>query len=224
MRSDLYNKLRPISTQFTVAKRLCRRASRTTLLPEPLPSASSFVTVSRTLPTNTIASTSSNFACSVVEGQKNFAKSETQVRSPVAHSVLQDSNELKLDQKPRQVVPQNHTVKSELLGVRFQAGELSIIRLKAQLAGVPTNTYIRAAALGSDYKSPADAGLIKALQTLSLELTRQGNNLNQIAKHLNGGKASPAEAEGFLGIIVRSHIQTHKAIRAALSAGKEPMP
>ena len=155
-----------------------------------------------------------------------FAKSFAQVETYVAQTVLHKSGALKRKKqiRPKDIDGAKAAPKSELLGVRFRAGELSIVRLKARQAGVSTNAYIRAAAFGSEGRHPRNADLLNVLRALNLELTRQGNNLNQIAKHLNNGAASPTEAEGMLGAIARSHIQTHKKIRAALADGQEPTP
>jgi predicted DNA binding CopG/RHH family protein len=116
---------------------------------------------------------------------KVLRKSSAQVETSVAHPVRQKSSELKLgDQTER---------KSQTLGVRFQAEELVIIKLKAQAAGCPTNTYIRAAALKSDYKPPINPELHKTLLAINRELTAQGRNLNQIAKQMNSHGAASQE-------------------------------
>src|SRR5690242_10534553 len=52
------------------------------------------------------------------------------------------------------------------LAVRFSAAELVTIRAKAKSAGCTTNRYIRAAALGSDYRAPLDPELARALLAL----------------------------------------------------------
>lgn len=110
--------------------------------------------------------------------------------------------------------------KSETLGIRFREGELGIIRIKALQAGCTTNTYIRASALGSEYKQPRDPELLKALHIANRELTMQGVNLNQIARQLNSGQARLDEAEGMIGQIARSMFHAHKAVRHAITQGK----
>jgi hypothetical protein len=97
--------------------------------------------------------------------------------------------------------------------------ELDVIRDKAKAAGCSLNGYVRASVLGADYKPPVDPKLRQTLLGLNLELNRQGNNLNQIARHLNGGTPLPVEGEKFLGSVGQSLIQTHSAIRNALSQG-----
>jgi hypothetical protein len=107
---------------------------------------------------------------------------------------------------------------------RFSEEEKEKVRAKAKAASLSVNEYIRTTALRSDYRPPRNKGLTKALLALNLELTRQGNNLNQIAKRVNQGTTAPAEADGMLGIITRSMLQTHKAVRSALAAEPEPEP
>lgn len=148
---------------------------------------------------------------------QEITKSDAQVETLVAPQVvLPESCELKLDSQT--------SGRCRPLAVRFSKQELAAIKEKAKAAGCTTNGYIRAAALGSDYKPPSNPELVKALQALNLELTRQGTNLNQIAHMRNGGKATDAEADSMLGIVARSMLNTHKAVLAALSAGKEPSP
>ncbi len=108
--------------------------------------------------------------------------------------------------------------------VRASEQHKVIIKEKANAVGMAISRYMLAAALGSDYKSPTDPELTQTLLKLNRELTAQGNNLNQIAYHLNSGKSSPVEGNSLLAMISRSMLQTHKAVRAALSWGKAPEP
>ena len=139
--------------------------------------------------------------------------SSAQVATSVTQSVLQKSCGL----KPKRFDDQ----KSETCSVRFRAGELTIIRTEALQAGCDTNTYIRAASLGSDYKQPRDPELLKALNAVVRELTMQGVNLNQIAKHMNSGNVPLDEAEGLIGQIARSMFKAHEAVSRAIRQGKE---
>jgi Bacterial mobilisation protein (MobC) len=140
--------------------------------------------------------------------QKSCAQVETLVRPQV---VSPKSSELKLGrQRPYRLM------------ARFSKSEKDGVEAKAEAAGLSINEYIRATSMGSDYKPPTDPELIKALLKLNKELTAQGNNLNQIAHHMNSGEVLPSQGESLLGIISRSMLQTHKAIRAALSQGKTP--
>lgn len=146
-------------------------------------------------------------------GQK-ITKSDAQVETVVRPQVVSpQSGELKLGRLRRY----------RLMG-RFSREEKERVKASAEAAELSVNEYIRATALGAGYKPPFNPELVKALQALNLELTRQGTNLNQIAHLRNGGKATDAEADSMLGIVARSMLNTHKAVLAALSAGKEPSP
>jgi len=78
------------------------------------------------------------------------------------------------------------------------------------------NRFIKYATLGAEY----DPWLQKALLALNRELTAQGNNLNQIAKHHNSVPTTPSQTEAMLDVIGRSMLRTHKAVREALVHGK----
>ena len=107
---------------------------------------------------------------------------------------------------------------------RFSKQEKDSVEAKADAAGLSINEYIRATSMGEGYKPPTNPELTKAILKLNRELTAQGNNLNQIAHHLNSGQSLPAEGSSLLAIISRSMLQTHKAVRDALSRGKTPEP
>ena len=104
---------------------------------------------------------------------------------------------------------------------RFSKDEKESVEARAAAAGLSVNEYIRATSMGDSYTPPNPADLVRALLDVRRELTAQGNNLNQIAKQTNTGAASAAEAEGMVGIVARSILQTQKTVRAALSQGKE---
>jgi hypothetical protein len=146
---------------------------------------------------------------------KIFAKSYAQVAPSVSHSVSQKACGLKPKAKLEE--------KSRTITVRFKIEELAVIKTKAQLAKCPTNTYIRAAALGSDYKPPINPELQKTLLAVNRELTSQGNNLNQIAKHLNSGTATPDQTVAMLDSIRVPLIRALLAVKAALVQGS-PQP
>jgi hypothetical protein len=94
------------------------------------------------------------------------------------------------------------------------------VQAKAKSAGLSLNQYLRAAILKSNYKPPLQPELCRKLLALNVELTRQGNNLNQIARQLNAGILSPAQAEGQLAVLAPAMLETHKAIREALAQGR----
>lgn len=76
------------------------------------------------------------------------------------------------------------------LFLRLTAEEKAAILARADKAGMTPPAYLRAAALGTagpraQRRIPADAGLLR--QVLG-HLGRVGNNLNQIARHLNRGR------------------------------------
>jgi hypothetical protein len=104
------------------------------------------------------------------------------------------------------------------LGVRFSQTEIEIVRGKAKTAGCSTNSYIRAAALGSSYRPPLDPGLKRALLLLTRELTAQGNNVNQIARHLNAG-IIPSGQGAVLSALAASLEETLRRVREALGRG-----
>ncbi|MGB9153407.1 MAG: plasmid mobilization relaxosome protein MobC [Alphaproteobacteria bacterium] len=159
--------------------------------------------------------TASPKAVSPSNKESVFTKSYAQVATSVTQTVLQKSCELKLKGLEGQ--------KSETCSVRFQAGELAIIRTKAQLAGVSTNSYIRASSLGSAYKQPINPELQRTLLALNRELTAQGNNLNQIAKHMNNGTATPSRGLTILESIRVPLVVALMTVRHALVQG-EPQP
>jgi hypothetical protein len=106
------------------------------------------------------------------------------------------------------------------LTVRLSDSDRERIRGKASRAGCSLNAYVRASVLGSDYTPPADPELTQALLKLNFELTKQGVNINQVARQLNAGLISPAQAEAMMVILTRSTLQIHKAIREAMAQGK----
>ena len=145
-------------------------------------------------------------------------KSSAQVETCVGHSVRHKSCGLKSEGKKH---GKSTNRKSQTLGVRFKYGELECIRTKAMQAGCDTNTYIRASALGSDYKQPRDPELIKALNAAIRELNMQGVNLNQIAKRVNSGNVPLGETEGLIGNIARSIFRANDMVSAAIRQGRD---
>jgi hypothetical protein len=106
------------------------------------------------------------------------------------------------------------------LTVRLSDNDREQIREKAQSAGCSLNAYVRASMLGSDYKPPADPALTEALRKLNFELTKQGTDINQVARQLNAGLISPDQAESMMVMLTRSTMQIHKSIREAMAQGK----
>ncbi len=104
--------------------------------------------------------------------------------------------------------------------VRFSISEREILVRQAEKSCLTVSDYIRAAVLGAGYLSAIDPVRQELLKKISRELGYQGNNLNQIAKHLNTGKAPIDEGNSMLAIIARSLLPAHQAVRQALAAGK----
>ena len=158
---------------------------------------------------------------------KKSPKSFTQV----ANVVLPHSGELKLDDETGDGNTTDEPPPKKRpapLPIRATEAQKALIKAKAQAAGVSVSRYVLIAALGSDYvqpEPPRDPALVTELFKLNRELTRQGTNLNQIAKKVNEGSVSAAEADGMLGIIARPLLQTLADVRKALSRGEpEPAP
>jgi len=112
-------------------------------------------------------------------------------------------------------------IHSSPLTIRVSDNQKTIIRQKADTAGISLGRYIRASALGSHYKPPTDPELIKTLLMLARELTGQGNNLNQIAKHLNSNIITQAQGDSMMDVLGRSIVKTLHYVRKALSQGNK---
>jgi hypothetical protein len=154
---------------------------------------------------------------------QNFVKSSAQVETSVGQNVLQKSCELRSSKKKEKNKEPKYPPP---LRVRYRTYEEREKVIKAaKEAGIGSvSGYLRAVSLGSDYKPPANPELLKALLAANKELTAQGRNLNQIAKHLNQGTASKEQGGGLLAILARSLLRAHQAIRKALAGGKESEP
>lgn len=198
-----------IKIQFRAARILCRRevspSGTPAPAPYPLPSNSSTLT----LPYN-----SKNVASPLGDEFVIFSKSYAQVATSVRPQVVRlKSGELKLGRhRPHR-----------LMG-RFSNDEKETVEAKAKAARLSVNEYIRAVSLGADYKAPHDPEWTKALLAANRELTRQGTNLNQIAHKRNSNLIDEAQTDSLLGILTRSLLQAHKAVRAALTYGRRPEP
>lgn len=82
--------------------------------------------------------------------------------------------------------------------------------------------YFRAAILGPDYVAQTDPAKHELLRQLGRELGRQGTNLNQIAHQLNAGSINPHEGDSMLSQLARSLLAAHRAVRLALTEGRQP--
>ena len=137
-------------------------------------------------------------------------KSYAQVAPSVEQRVVRQSSG---GLKPRESKPYR-------LGVRLSENEHEIVVRHAQNAGLTVSEYVRVSALGPTYASSIDPVKRQLLQDISRELGRQGNNLNQIAKHLNAGTTSSTEGDSMLGMIARSLLSAHMKVARALAEGK----
>lgn len=110
-----------------------------------------------------------------------------------------------------------------LLGFRATPTEHAEIAARAERAGLTVSGYLRALAFGKDTPQPRAAKRPpvekQALVNLSAELGRVGNNINQIARHLNQGKDFEAGAFAHYYAKLDAILD---AITAALSGGKKP--
>ena len=141
-------------------------------------------------------------------GDKNSSKSYAQVETSLVARPLPKSC---ASAKPKR--------KRAILSVEFTEKERSDICEKAKKANLSVNAYIKVSTLNSDYKPPIDPELHEALFALNRELTAQGRNLNQIAKHLNSGKATPSQGVTLLQAIRRPLVQALLAVKNALVHG-----
>lgn len=80
--------------------------------------------------------------------------------------------------------------KTEQINLRLSPVELSTLARKADAAGTTVTAFTRSAALGKTVKAPPQSSV--DFETRQ-ELRRIGVNLNQIAKHLNAGRAVPVD-------------------------------
>ena len=201
--------LKPIRAQFRAARGVCLHAAVAAALVIP-PTAfkqptSSFITLPMSSLPAVVMSAENLFA----DRASIFSKSSAQVALPVAPKMVQPAAcELKLGSELS-------GKRSHPLGVRFSVPELAFVKAKAKAAGCSTNGYIRTASLGADYIPPHDPEWTKALLASNRELTRQGNNLNQITHKRNARLIDEAQTDSLLGIMARAYLQTHKAVRVA---------
>lgn len=106
------------------------------------------------------------------------------------------------------------------IGIRFSVQEREFIVQQAKKTCLTLSEYIRASALGPGYAATIDPMKRQLLQDAIRELNRQGNNLNQIARHLNAGDMEPDQGERELSRLEQSLIAAQRAVRAALAEGK----
>jgi hypothetical protein len=159
----------------------------------------------------------------VLPPQKS-AKSSAQVAISVGQNVLQKSCEHGSEEKGEKTGPPKYPPP---LRVRYPTYEerARVIRDAKEAGFKSVSAYLRELSRGPNYNPPPDPALTQELHEINLELTRQGTNLNQIAKKVNGGVVTGTQANDMLGIIGRSLIQVHRRLREKLARGEpEPKP
>ena len=102
---------------------------------------------------------------------------------------------------------------------RFSESEREIVIQRAKSVSLSVNEYMRAVALGPPYQPPLSQGVKDLLRKTYVELTRQGNNLNQIGRQMNAGMATKDEGSNLLDILARSLLSAQKAVCHVLTQG-----
>lgn len=82
--------------------------------------------------------------------------------------------------------------------LRLSLGEKSMLLLRAKACGLSMTDYVLRRAIYDD--QPIMVADTRALESLAVELARQGNNLNQAAHALNAAMAAPLSLK-FLALL-----------------------
>jgi hypothetical protein len=144
---------------------------------------------------------------SAVKRLNQKAKSSAQVESYVKRSaVLHNSSGLKPEK-----------ARSVHLGIRLDFQERERLAEQAERNNLSTSQYVRLMLLKSPLLDPERNSL---LHKVHFELTKQGTNLNQIAKQLNAGAVTNGQGASMVAMISRSLMTAHQAILQALSEGR----
>lgn len=106
------------------------------------------------------------------------------------------------------------------IGIRFTTEEREFVVQQAKKSCLTLSEYIRASSLGPGYAATIDPMKRQLLQDAIRELNRQGNNLNQIAIHLNTGILASEQGERELTRLEKALIAAQRAVRHALTEGK----
>lgn len=100
---------------------------------------------------------------------------------------------------------------------RFSEEERNTLVIYAENARLTLSQFVRYSLL----KSPAlDPARNRLLLKANYELTRQGTNLNQIARQLNAGALSHEQAESLLASLAPGMAQAYAALHEALANGR----
>ena len=141
---------------------------------------------------------------------KREPKSYAQVATSVEHFAVQ---RLSGGLKPKKSRPFH-------IGIRLSDSEREIVVQQAEKSRLTLSEYVRASILGHGYVSAIDPMKQQLLLDAVRELSRQGNNLNQIAKRLNADHLSPEQGEHVLALLARSLLAAHGSVRYALAEGR----
>lgn len=79
--------------------------------------------------------------------------------------------------------------RTERIGIRLTQAERAALELSASSLGLCAADFVRSRALGYRIGQRADR---EAMARIATALIRLGNNLNQIARHMNTGRDAPA--------------------------------
>lgn len=92
--------------------------------------------------------------------------------------------------------------RSEPLGIRLTVAERAQLELSASTLGMTVAEFIRRRAL--NYRMPQGRPDRQVTAVLATALIRLGVNLNQIARHMNAGRAAPEYLPNLIARIDRA--------------------
>lgn len=113
--------------------------------------------------------------------------------------------------------------KSDSFKIRATADVIEVIRMKARKLGLPTNRFILAVLLGTDYKLPVTPEVLKILFALNGELTSHGQCFREIAGHFKTDTKAYREGLELLETLRVPLTRTLASVREALTQGT-PQP
>ena len=102
---------------------------------------------------------------------------------------------------------------------RFTKEEKESVVIQAQKSRMTVSDFVRLMLLKQPELDPERNSL---LHKVHFELTKQGTNLNQIAKQLNAGTVTNGQGASMVAMISRSLMTAHQAVLQALSEGNAP--
>jgi predicted HicB family RNase H-like nuclease len=144
-----------------------------------------------------------------------------------SHTVLQHTSVAQVEtlvEPPNVALPKSCGLKPKKrrtgpLNIRINESEKRTLDFRAKQAELTLHAFVKCVLLGSGY----DYKLRTQLLMLNRELTVQGRNLNQIAKHVNSGTATPSQSVDMLDAIRVPLGRALYAVRNALTpSGPQP--